>query len=934
LTFHQALTTAITGLASTLEGIAAIKRPLESLLGEGNPLLGRDGPVAGAADALLRAEAAYGRALDAFSALASATSPDLDKSAGETPDAVTETCRGILPLERRMNLWCAWRKTRNAAMARGLAPLVDAVERGAVAPGRLREAFETGYCRWWLDAMVDGDEVLRSFVSAEQDKRIADFRALDDRFTELTRAYVRANLCAELPAPDGVTGSSEWGVLRREMQKQRSHMPLRELLGRLPTATAKLAPCLLMSPLSIAQFLAADTAPFDVVVFDEASQIPVWDAIGAIARGRQVVMVGDPKQLPPTAFFDRAEAASDEDSDVEGDLESILDECLGANLPVINLSWHYRSRHESLIAFSNHRYYEGGLVTFPSPVTDDRAVSFHHVADGVYEKGGARINKPEARALVDDLVARLKDPDFRASKLTAGVVTFNSEQQKLIEDLLDEARRKSPDLEQFFAEDVLEPVFVKNLENVQGDERDIIYFSITYGPDRSGAVSMNFGPMNKTGGERRLNVAITRARHGLRVFSSLRPEQFDLSRTSAEGVRDLKHFLEFAERGPRAIAEAVRGSIGGHDSPFEAEVARALAARGWQVHPQVGVSVFRIDLGVVDPDAPGRYLTGIECDGATYHRSATARDRDKLREQVLRGLGWEIVRIWSTDWWHDHDSALEKVETRLRGLLEASRARRAEEEARRLAEAAAAAAAPEMPSEEIADAGEDGEDEETAPDGTGRPSAEVPPFPTETHRPADDLFQGADLMVARAPSTGNSPAAQARKDHFREADPASVVNGIDADAFYASAYDARLIAMIEHVAAVEGPVRDDVLAKRIARAHGWARTGPKIRDRIMTLVRGRLPMSQEETGLFIWASESDITGFPAFRRPTGLEARPIDEIAMPELATLAREVLAMGIIGEAAVAAMARETGFQRLRAVNRERLERALALANFGNER
>ena len=925
LTFHKALTAAIGGMASSLEEIAAIRRPLESLLGDGNPLLEPGGPVAVAAGALLRENAAYRSAMDAFCTLAATTPADLDRTAGETPQAVAGTCRGILPLERRVNQWCAWRRTRNAAMAQGLAPLVEAVEQGAVAPGRLREAFETGYCRWWLDAMVDGDEVLRSFVSAEQDKRIADFRSLDDRFTELTRAYVRANLCAELPAPDGVTGSSEWGVLRREMQRQRGHMPLRELIGRLPTAVGKLAPCLLMSPLSIAQFLAADTAPFDVVVFDEASQIPVWDAIGAIARGRQVVMVGDPKQLPPTAFFDRAEAASDEDSDVEGDLDSILDECLGANLPVINLSWHYRSRHESLIAFSNHRYYEGGLVTFPSPVTDDRAVSFHHVSDGIYEKGGARINKPEARALVEDLVALLKDPGFRAAKLTAGVVTFNSEQQKLVEDLLDEARRKTPDLEQFFAEDVLEPVFVKNLENVQGDERDIIYFSITYGPDRSGAVSMNFGPMNKTGGERRLNVAITRARHGLRVFSSLRPEQFDLSRTSAEGVRDLKHFLEFAERGPRAIAEAVTGSVGGYDSPIEAEVSRILAAKGWQVHPQVGVSVFRIDLGVVDPDAPGRYLAGIECDGATYHRSATARDRDKLREQVLRGLGWEILRIWSTDWWHDHESALEKVDARLRNLLEANRQRRAEAEAeaRKVAEAAAAEMASRREEEAAAD-------EEPAPDDAGQAADDSQPAPaSRAYRPADVLLQGADLLIARAPKAEDCPAAPLiRSDGFREADPASVVDGINADAFFESAYDARLIAMIEHVAAVEGPVRDDVLARRIARAHGWARTGSKIRDRIIMLVRDHLPMTREEAGLFIWAADADTNGLPAFRRPTGPEVRPIDEIALPELTSLAREVLAAGTTGDAAIVAMSREIGVQRLRAVSRDRLLQALQSA------
>jgi superfamily I DNA and/or RNA helicase len=319
------------------------------------------------------------------------------------------------------------------------------------------------------------------------------------------------------------------------------HLPLRQLLQEIPSVVLRLTPCLLMSPLSIAQYLSADTANFDLVVFDEASQIPVWDAIGAMARGKQVVMVGDPKQLPPTNFFSRGDA--DDDDDVsEGDLESILDECLGASLPTRNLSWHYRSRHESLIAFSNHRYYAGGLVTFPSPLTEDRAVSFHLVK-GRYEKGGARINKPEAQALVADLVGRLKSPGFRQSGLTIGVVTFNSEQQSLIEDLLDDERRMDPELEHYFAEEQLEPVFVKNLESVQGDERDIMYFSITYGPDIAGAVSMNFGPLNRDGGERRLNVAVTRARHELRVFSSLCGEQMDLSRTKAAGVRDLKHFL-------------------------------------------------------------------------------------------------------------------------------------------------------------------------------------------------------------------------------------------------------------------------------------------------------------------------------------------------------------------------------------------------------
>jgi very-short-patch-repair endonuclease len=676
LKFQTALSSAIASLARTPEQIGAVKSPLERLIGDGNVLLESDGPITAAGEEYLKAREALQPAIDRLCAVAS-FSDTAKLNFGElTLNELTARCLSFVRAENRLHAWCAWRKVRDQALALGLAPLVQAIEHGTVAQGSIRRAFETNYSRWWLNAAVDEEPIIRGFVSVVHEKRIDDFRRLDDRLTELTRAYIRAGLCAELPTQDSVTRNSEWGILKYEMTKKRQHMPLRQLMSKIPTALTKLTPCLLMSPLSIAQYLAADATTFDVVVFDEASQIPVWDAVGAIARGKQVVMVGDPKQLPPTSFFDRAESDLD-DEDVEGDLESILDECLGANLPTMNLAWHYRSRNESLIAFSNHRYYGGSLVTFPSPVTEDRAVSFHYVK-GVYEKGGARINKPEAKALVADLVRRLKSPGFRESRLTIGVVTFNAEQQALIEDLLDEERRKDPSIEPYFAEMEMEPVFVKNLESVQGDERDIMYFSITYGPDLYGAVSMNFGPMNRNGGERRLNVAITRARHELRVFSSLKAEQMDLARTQAAGVRDLKHFLEFAERGPRALAEATHGSRGGFESPFEQAVAAALAGKGWELHTQVGASAFRVDLAVVHPDAPGAYLTGIECDGATYHRSATARDRDKLREQVLRGLGWEIIRVWSTDWWIDPDGTLEKLHGKLLSLLEASRIKRAE----------------------------------------------------------------------------------------------------------------------------------------------------------------------------------------------------------------------------------------------------------------
>jgi very-short-patch-repair endonuclease len=680
LEFQTLLSEAITQLGDTLESLSEIKSPIERLLGEGNTLLEATGTVSIAGKEYREALDRYLTTQESFVSISGTPSEVTFPTTGDLPENFALGCRGILELEPKLKAWCAWRKIRGEAISLGLAPLVKAVENGSVRLGTLIKVFDTDYARWWLNAVVDGDEVLRTFVSATHEKRIADFRALDEKFTDLTRQYVRAGLCSNIPDQDDVTRNSEWGLLKREMQKKKRHIPLREMVSCIPSALTKLAPCLMMSPLSIAQYLSTDTAPFDIVVFDEASQIPVWDAIGAIARGKQVVMVGDPKQLPPTSFFDRAEADGDEDADIEPDLESILDECLGANLPTQNLSWHYRSRHESLIAFSNNRYYGGGLITFPSPVTDDRAVSFQLVRDGVYEKGGARINKPEAKALVKHIITRLKNQDFKTSGLTIGVVTFNSEQQKLIEDLLDDERRKSPSIERYFSENLTEPIFVKNLESVQGDERDIMYFSITYGPDPAGKVSMNFGPMNQDGGDRRLNVAVTRSRHELLVFSSLNPEQIDLSRTQAAGVRDLKHFMEFAERGPKAMAEAIYGTIGDYDSPFEQSVAEALGRKGWQVHPQVGVSNFRIDIGVVDPDLPGRYLAGVECDGATYHRSATARDRDKLREQVLRGLGWKILRIWSTDWWVDAEGALEKVHIALELLLEESRRSREEAE--------------------------------------------------------------------------------------------------------------------------------------------------------------------------------------------------------------------------------------------------------------
>jgi len=916
LKFQASILTAIANLANTQEEISAIKAPLGRLIGEGNALLEPSGPIVGTGESYLNALDALQPKLDRLVTVGSFS--DAAKSDfQEIPlNNLIERCISIVKSESRLHSWCAWRKIFEKALTFRLSPLVDGIENGAVAPGKARRTFEVNYSRWWLNAVVDQEEVIRTFVSAEHEKRIGDFRALDDRFTELTRAYVRARLCSELPTQDNVTKNSEWGILRHEINKKKRHMPLRELMVRIPTALTKLTPCLLMSPLSIAQYLTADATAFDVVVFDEASQIPVWDAVGAIARGKQVVVVGDPKQLPPTNFFDRAESDID-DEDVESDLESILDECLGANLPTMNLTWHYRSRHESLIAFSNNRYYGGSLVTFPSPVTEDRAVSFHYV-NGIYEKGGARINKPEAKALVADLVGRLKSPGFRESKLTIGVVTFNAEQQGLIEDLLDEERRKAPSIEPYFAEVESEPICVKNLESIQGDERDIMYFSITYGPDLSGAVSMNFGPMNRDGGERRLNVAITRARHELRVFSSLKAEQMDLARTQAVGVGDLKLFLDFAERGPRVLAEATRGSLGDFESPFEEAVASALAKDGWVLQTQVGVSSFRIDMAVVHPDAPGTYLAGIECDGATYHRSANARDRDKLREQVLRGLGWEILRVWSTDWWIDAADTRRKLDAKLRSLRDANRAKRAKDAEKKVVphyatEGGISKAKEEAPPVFI-----------PVPDGSpGSQGAQVGnrDIGSDKEVVAPVLEEATNTMYASHIS-GVSAVSSAE---FIEADPTSVVDAVNADDFFETSYDPILTRMVAHVVEAEGPVLDSVLARRIARAHGWHRTGSRIQERVDALAAKGYQTTEEDVGTFYWATERGPNVPVRFRRANDEFNRIVDEICMPELVALAREVLKSGKNGEDVIVVMARDLGLQRLRGISRSRLEKAI---------
>ena len=561
-----------------------------------------------------------------------------------------------------LRFWAAWQRLRTESTAAGLAPLVEYCESAEGGVADLPDVFEASIRQWVVEEGLSRSAPLKNFIGKSQDQLIKEFRALDTEYLGLASAAAAARVDARIPRDSLDTASSkEWALLNKELNKKSRHQPLRKLFAGMPSLMARIKPCLLMSPLSVAQHLDTEFPLFDLVVFDEASQIPVWDAIGAIARARQAVIVGDPKQMPPTSFFSR-EDDEEEIIDVPEDLESILDETM-TTLPVRRLEWHYRSRYESLITFSNRRYYDGKLVTFPSPVAEDRAVQLHRV-DGTYGRGSSRTNREEAEAVVAFVLEHLRSAERQSQSI--GIVTFNTQQQQLIDDLLDNARREDPGLESHFSKGAgKEEVFVKNLENVQGDERDVIIFSTTFGLDDIGKMSLNFGPINGANGPRRLNVAITRSRLAMHVFTSIPQQMLDTTRTTSVGVRHLKEFLDYAERGVDALRESSRGGTLDAESPFEEAVACALRAKGWDVHYQIGCGGYRIDLGVVNPKAPGRYLAGVECDGASYHSGATARDRDRLRQFKLEDLGWSLHRIWSTEWWRRPREELEAVHKKL-----------------------------------------------------------------------------------------------------------------------------------------------------------------------------------------------------------------------------------------------------------------------------
>jgi very-short-patch-repair endonuclease/DNA polymerase III delta prime subunit len=768
-------------------------------------------------------------------------------------------------LERLDSLrdWLDYKKIEQNFAETGLKDLFEGLINLQVNAEELTLIVRKSFLQNWIDWLFSKESVLGQFRSTQHENIVKEFRELDRMQWQLGPNQVLTEAVKFKPTTNTYPESEAW-YLQREALKKSRHLPIRKLFPLIFNLLLKLKPCLLMSPLSVSQYLDPRLFTFDLVIFDEASQVRTEESIGAICRGRQVVVCGDEKQLPPTTFFEDM-SLSDELYDTEPDeafteYESVLHAGSVAGMKQEMLRWHYRSRHESLIAFSNHQFYADKLVTFPSVVQDtpDLGVKFIHVPDGVYDRGGKRDNKREAE-IVRDLALK----HFRESPgKSLGIVAFSISQSNTIEDYVEQLRRDNPDLEPFFVENRLDRCFVKNLETVQGDERDVMIFSVGYGRDAQGRLTMNFGPLNRDGGERRLNVAITRAREKVYLVSSIRADDFDLTQVRAPGVLQLQKYLQYAEFGPSILETGV--SYGGeYESPLEAEVAKEIRNLGYDVIPQVGCSGYRVDLGVVDPAKPGRFIIGVECDGATYHSAYTARDRDRIRQQVLENLGWRIHRIWAPDFVTRRD-----IEVR-----------------------------------RLRDAIEQGRD---SPGAVGHTSVDDKP----------------ELIVTDLPATHRSSnwvtPYKAFVPRFRPP------WNLDFNDLYARR---TLSDLLKQIIENEGPLHVDVAAHRLAEAWGHQRVGPRMRETIDSVLRDSARSVDERNG-FLWPKRNGIELRVRIPEPDDPRTmRSVFQIPPEEIELAFKKILeeALSMSREALVIQIARLFGVDRLASDSQIQLEQIL---------
>lgn len=553
--------------------------------------------------------------------------------------------------------WWEHADARRSFAENGLESLLEHAARLNVPAEIVPRSVERAVLARWLEQVLRGDRRLQHLNASKRNSRVAEFQRMDRALMIDAARRVVESCAAQLP--QGNLGAV--GLILKEAHKKARHLPVRTLFEQVGPELSRLKPCLMMSPLSVSQYIPPDWR-FDVVIFDEASQIPPQDAINCIYRGEQLVIAGDDRQLPPTAFFEILSKDDEDDVDLD-DFESVLGLAKGsAALADLGLRWHYRSRHEDLITFSNQRFYDGELVTYPGALTASPTlgVVHHLVPDGVYHRGSRKDNPKEAEKVAEIVANHVR----QSPHLSIGVVALSSAQAEAIEDAVDRLRRTDPDLDRAFRSDRLNGFFVKNLENVQGDDRDIIVLSIGYGPDSAGKMTMNFGPMNQSGGWRRLNVAVTRARSRMDVVSSFTSDRLRPS-DPAGSLAALQAYLSYAEDGARTVLTATGASRGEAESPLEEEVLRTIRSWGYEAVPQVGSAGYRIDIGILDPDDSSRYMIGVECDGAAYHSSKVARDRDRLRQQVLEGLGWRLYRVWGPSWFRNRSVAEELLRNAL-----------------------------------------------------------------------------------------------------------------------------------------------------------------------------------------------------------------------------------------------------------------------------
>ena len=549
-----------------------------------------------------------------------------------------------------VNHWIQFLALKKMIDDAGLATFVDAVIENGISADEVSGAYKKIFYKQWIENIMYSDPVVANFTRISQDAAVESFKKQDDTQYEISKVQIKSELSQKRPNIEYAAAGSAVSVLRREGTKKRKQMPIRKLLSTAGELVQQLKPCFLMSPLSVSTFLDPEALVFDTVVFDEASQIFPQDAIGAIYRGKQLIVVGDSKQMPPSNFFNASTDIDSEDEEIDDitDFESVLDLC-SAVFSTQSLAWHYRSHYEQLIAFSNLNFYDGHLVTFPSSVRDrvGIGVDFFPV-EGTFDRK-TKTNMEEAKYIVDLVYKNFKEFPTRS----LGVVAFSVAQQNLIDNLIQKKREEDPAYEEFFKADRPEPFFVKNLETVQGDERDTIIFSVAYARDQNGKFYQNFGPLNRAGGERRLNVAVTRAKENVQLVSSIRYTDINISNTGSRGVKLLRAYLDYAQNGEIALErdEALQQDES-FDSALELDVCEFLRSQGYTVDTKVGCSGYKIDIALRKPDS-ANYLLAIECDGAAYHRARNARDRDSLRQSILEKMGWEFYRIWSTEWYRN-----------------------------------------------------------------------------------------------------------------------------------------------------------------------------------------------------------------------------------------------------------------------------------------